>query len=167
MKKTAVKKKKEPLHKTLTRKDWWEVIDTGFALEMYPGLNQGPERLAYTFLQWCENPENLVIENFLFEYRMTWMAWEYQCKKHPIVAKAYALGKRKIAANRMDGSMKRRLSYEPCLLGLGELDSDYKIALEYAADLKKKGQAEQTGDKVYVLTNDPQVIKRDSDEKTS
>ena len=139
-------------------KNWWEVIEQGDAASLFPGRKDEGKRLAYAFISWCSDKENLSVVDFLRQYRISRMTWYRKVSESEDLAYWFKEGKSYLADNRLNGAMKKQLHLESVLLGIGRLDEEVKEDLVNAADLKKQSQPECV---VYIKQVEPEVITKE------
>lgn len=124
---------------TVLTKNWnttQAVIDDSFIF--FPGKKEWRERLIYTMEQYFNNPDHVVFEEFLREFKIPVSTFFYWVEKYPDLKKAYINIKENIAVERKIRTMNFKMHYQSAYRDMHKYDARWGTEVdEYHAKLRK------------------------------
>ena len=133
------------------------------AHRLYPANDQMKERLIYVLLNWSQDENNVEMNKFFIEFRMSRITFRKWCIKHPDLMEAYQQAKINLAAHRRDGAMKRKYDSKAVYHDIALLDQDEIELMKLKQEFARKD--EPTPSQIVINVPDPDVVTKNDMKK--
>jgi hypothetical protein len=117
----------------------------------HPSKSEWRERLIFTLFEWLDKSEGIMIEAFLYEYKIPRMTIDAWCNKHADLKSAFTQAKIFMGARRRKGAIHNKFNYAAAFRDMHCYDSSWHQNVDqYHAKLKADADQQAHGNKEYI-----------------
>lgn len=131
--------------------EWLDTLSENSFI-VFPEKADWRKRLIYSLFEWLERSDGIILEDFLFEYKIPRGTFDKWRVKYPDLNEAVTQAKIFMGARRRKGTILNKFNYYSAYRDMHCYDPNWKKEVdEYHAALKANNESESTGNKEYVV----------------